>query len=86
MKAAICSRVTGSEGQNRSLAGGLQPFVTPASASQEMSAWKTFESGTSVNWWDRPGPQGDPQHQTQNHQKRRPAAGSAPRYTATSCK
>ncbi|MFQ5555582.1 MAG: hypothetical protein ACE5GC_09485 [Acidimicrobiia bacterium] len=49
MNAAICSRVTPLDGQNWSLAGGLQPNVTPASASQPMSPWNAFVSGTSVN-------------------------------------
>src|SRR5690606_31437666 len=47
MKAAICSRVTLSLGQNWVLSGGLQPRVTSASASQAMSSWKMLESGTS---------------------------------------
>jgi hypothetical protein len=39
--AAIWPRVTGSSGQSRSLPGGLQPLVMPASANQPMSAAKT---------------------------------------------
>src|SRR5690606_5015856 len=42
--AAICPRVTGSSGQNQSLAGGLQPFVIPASASAAMSDANTWPS------------------------------------------
>ena len=47
-KAAICSRVTGSLGQNRSLAGGLQPRVMPARAMRRMSWWNGEFRGTSV--------------------------------------
>ena len=48
MNAAICSRVTLSLGQNSVLSGGLQPAVTPASASHSMCTSK-IESSSSVN-------------------------------------
>src|SRR5690606_14411106 len=46
---AICSRVTGSLGQNRSLSGGLQPRVIPAAARALMSRSK-IEPASSSKW------------------------------------
>src|SRR5690606_25484311 len=41
-KAAICPRVTGSSGQNRSLTGGLQPRLIPSWTIQAISFSKMF--------------------------------------------
>src|SRR5690606_25326889 len=45
---AICCRRTGCSGQNLSLAGGLHPTVTPASAAQAIASWATSEAERSV--------------------------------------
>ncbi len=45
---AICSRVTGSEGQNKSFTGGLQPLVIPAAANASIAGSCT-EPLSSVN-------------------------------------
>ncbi|HEX2154302.1 MAG TPA: hypothetical protein VHL52_10030 [Acidimicrobiia bacterium] len=52
-KAAICPRVTGSSGQNRSLSGGLHPRVTPVAPSHSMSASNTdaLSSPNSTASW-----------------------------------
>jgi hypothetical protein len=48
MNAAICSRVTVTEGQNLVFAGGLHPLVIPLSAIHWMSGLNTLLSSTSM--------------------------------------
>jgi hypothetical protein len=48
MKAAICSRVTVTDGQNLVFAGGLHPLVIPLSAIHSMSGLNTLLSSTSM--------------------------------------
>ena len=61
-KVAICSRVTGSLGQNNVLSGGLQPLVIPAAANAPIFAACT-EPAISANEAD---PAGKPNALTKN--------------------